>query len=43
HMSPYPSQQQQQQIHHSHSQQTQHSPTIVVQPQSQFSPSSVHV
>ena len=49
HMSPYSSQpptqsqQQSQSIHHPHSQPTQHSPTIVVQPiTSQFSPSSVH-
>lgn len=48
HMSPYPSQAQQaqqpqqQQMHHPHAQQAQHSPTIVVQPPSQFSPSSVH-
>jgi hypothetical protein len=40
HMSPYSSQQQQ--MHHPHPQQPQHSPTIVVQPPSQFSPSSVH-
>jgi hypothetical protein len=40
HMSPYSSQQQS--MHHPHSQQAQHSPTIVVQPPSQFSPSSVH-
>jgi hypothetical protein len=40
HMSPYSSQQQS--MHHPHPQQTQHSPTIVVQPPSQFSPSSVH-
>lgn len=38
HMSPYP---QQQTMHHPHPQ-AQHSPTIVVQPPSQFSPSSVH-
>ena len=42
HMSPYPSQQQPN-MHHPHAQQPpQHSPTIVVQPQAQFSPSSVH-